>query len=229
MPAPNSDARRILLVEDEPVLATLLAETLREAGFAVDVLADGDEAVGWIRAHAPAVVLLDLILPGTDGFTICNQVRTFSTVPLIMITARAEEADRLRGLEIGADDYVVKPCNPREVVARVRALLRRSIEWREVVPGSPLSVDESCYEARWRGQRLELTPVEFRLLATLARRPGRVFRRADLLDAIYVDDHVVNDRTVDSHIKNLRRKLAEAAPGDSPIEAVYGVGYKFSL
>lgn len=220
-------ARSVLVVEDEPVLATLLAETLGEAGYTVHVLDDGLAVVDWVRAHAPSVVLLDLILPGMDGFAICREIRRFSTVPLIMVTSRADEADRLRGLDLGADDYVCKPFHPREVAARVRALLRRSIEWRDASPGSRLQLDEHAYEARWCGVVLDLTPVEFRLLRTLGQRPGRVFTRAQLLDAIYVDDHVVNDRTVDSHIKNLRKKLADAAPGEGPIEAVYGVGYKF--
>ncbi len=220
--------RRALVVEDEPALAELLRDTLAEQGFAVTVLHDGDGVVERVRDDPPTVLLLDLILPGSDGFAICRAIRAFSTLPLIMITARAAEADRLRGLDLGADDYICKPFNAAEVAARVRALLRRSIDWREATPGSPLALDESRYEARWHGVRLDLTPVEFRLLCCLGQRPGRVYTRAALLDKVYLDDHVVSDRTVDSHIKNLRRKLAEAAPDtESPIESIYGVGYKF--
>ncbi|MBD8524831.1 response regulator [Pseudoxanthomonas sp. CAU 1598] len=216
-----------MIVEDEPALALLLQDTLHEAGFQTTVLAEGAGVVAWVREHAPTVVLLDLVLPGGDGFAICKEIRAFSTVPLIMITARAEEADRLRGLDIGADDYVCKPFHAAEVAARVRALLRRSIAWREATPGSPLQLDEDCFEARWHGTALELTPVEFRLLRTLGKRPGRVYSRSQLLDTVYVDDHVVSDRTIDSHIKNLRRKLQEVTPDSQPIESVYGVGYKF--
>ncbi len=226
---PSTQPRRILVVEDDPVLATLLRETLSDEGFAIDVLEDGNGVAAWVRAHEPAAVLLDLMLPGKDGFAICREIRAFSTVPLIMVTARVEEIDRLSGLDLGADDYICKPFQPREVAARLRALLRRAIQWRDVVPGSPLAIDEACFEARWNGVRLELTPVEFRLLVVLAKHRNQVYSRARLLDAIYVDDHVVNDRTVDSHIKNLRRKLSLAWPESDPIESIYGVGYKFNF
>lgn len=219
--------RHCLIVEDESALAMLLQDTLHDAGFLTTVLERGSEVVEWVRRQAPTVVLLDLVLPDGDGFAICKEIRRFSTVPLIMITARAEEADRLRGLDIGADDYVCKPFHAAEVAARVRALLRRSITWRDATPGSPLQLDEDCFEARWYGTALDLTPVEFRLLRTLGKRPGRVYSRAQLLDTVYVDDHVVSDRTIDSHIKNLRRKLQEVSPDLQPIESVYGVGYKF--
>lgn len=220
--------RSALVVEDEPALAALLAGTLAEQGFAVSILDRGDYVVDRVRRQPPTVLLLDLVLPGADGFSICRAIREFSTVPLIMITGRSEEADRLRGLDIGADDYICKPFHAGEVAARVRALLRRSIDWREATPGSPLQLDESRYEARWHEHRLDLTPIEFRLLRCLGQRPGRVFSRAALLDLVYTDEHLINDRTVDSHIKNLRRKLADVAPDEeSPIESVYGVGYRF--
>lgn len=227
--APAPTTRSVLVVEDEPILAALLGEALREAGFRVDTLDDGSRVADWVRAFSPDAVLLDLVLPGKDGFAVCSELRAFSTVPLIMVTSRIEEIDRLRGLEIGADDYICKPFQPREVVARVRAVLRRSIEWRESQPGSPLALDDDGMQARWNGVRLSLTPVEFRLLRALSQRPGRVLTRAQLLDAVYSDDRVVSDRTVDSHVKNLRRKLAEAGDGADPVSAVYGVGYKFEL
>lgn len=221
-------ARKILIVEDDATHAILLAETLKDEGFAAEVLHDGAMAADWVRAQQPAAVLLDLTLPGKDGFTVCREIRAFSTVPLIMVTGRVEEIDRLLGLEIGADDYICKPFQPREVVARVRALLRRSIDWRD--HGSddgPLLLDEAALDARWKGTRLDLTTVEFRLLKTLGANRGRVLSRAQLLDAIYVDYRIVSDRTVDSHVKNLRRKIAEASPGANPIESVYGVGYRY--
>ena len=222
-PAP----RRILIVEDDPTHATLLAETLAAEGFVADVVSDGSVAAARVRATAPAAVLLDLTLPGKDGFSVCREIREFSTVPLIMVTARVEEIDRLLGLEIGADDYVCKPFQPREVIARIRALLRRTNEWRDAAGSASLSLDESTLDARWKGKRLDLTAVEFRLLKVLSERPGRVLSRSQLLDAIYVDFRVVSDRTVDSHIKNLRRKIADAETDANPIESVYGVGYRY--
>lgn len=227
-PTPANDARLVLVVEDEPSLAELLRDALQADGFRVAVLHEGSSVVAWIREQRPDAVLLDLLLPGKDGFAVCREVRAFSTVPMIMITARAEQIDRLLGLELGADDYICKPFQPREVVARLRALLRRTLEWSASTPAaasSGLVLDEEGFSARWDGHPLDLTPVEFRLLKALSARPGRVLSRDRLLDAIYVDHRVVSDRTVDSHIKNLRRKLADA--GADPIQAVYGVGYKF--
>jgi len=220
-------ARRIVVVEDDATHALLLADTLADEGFAAEIVNNGADAAERVRALNPAAVLLDLTLPGKDGFTVCREIRAFSTVPLIMITGRVEEIDRLLGLEIGADDYICKPFQPREVVARIRALLRRAHDWREGARDAALSFDDAALEARWKGVRLDLTAVEYRLLKTLGERPGRVLSRANLLDAIYEDYRIVNDRTVDSHIKNLRRKIAEAQAGANPIESVYGVGYRY--
>ena len=224
----SSAQRRIVVIEDDATHAILLADTLNDEGFEAEVVGDGAVAAERVRALAPAAVLLDLTLPGKDGFTVCREIRAFSTVPLIMITARVEEIDRLLGLEIGADDYICKPFHPREVVARIRALLRRAIDWREGgIRDAALAFDDAAFEARWKGRRLDLTAVEFRLLKALGERRGRVLSRANLLDAIYEDYRIVNDRTVDSHVKNLRRKIAEADPGANPIESVYGVGYRY--
>lgn len=217
--------RHILIIEDEPSLAQLLEHALVDVGFEVSWLPRGAGAADWIRRYAPSLVLLDLGLPDLDGVAVCQQLRSFSTVPLIMITARSEEADRLAGLAIGADDYICKPFNPREVVARVQALLRRSFQWG-VSAGPGLGLDEAAMEAHWQGRPLGLTAVEFRLLLALARPPGRVLSRDQLLDAIYQDHRIVNDRTIDSHVKNLRRKLALAGAGEC-IESVYAVGYKY--
>lgn len=220
-------SRRIVVIEDDATHAMLLADTLADEGFEAEIVGDGAMAAERVRAANPAAVLLDLTLPGKDGFTVCREIRTFSTVPLIMITGRVEEIDRLLGLEIGADDYICKPFQPREVVARIRALLRRAHDWREGTHDAALTFDDAALQARWKGVRLDLTAVEFRLLKALGARPGRVLSRANLLDAIYEDYRIVNDRTVDSHVKNLRRKLAEAEPGANPIESVYGVGYRY--
>jgi two-component system response regulator BaeR len=219
-----SAAQHVLIVEDEPKIAALLADYLAASGYRTSVLATGQGAVEWIRANAPDAVLLDVMLPGSDGFAICRGVRAFSNAPILMVTARVEEIDRLLGLELGADDYIVKPFSPREVVARVRAVLRRA------QPASPdaepaLHLDEERFEVRVRGRALALTPVEFRLLRKLSAQPGRVFSRAQLIDALYVDHRVVSDRTVDSHVKNLRRKFTEC--GVDPVASVYSVGYRF--
>jgi two-component system response regulator BaeR len=217
---------RVLIVEDEPKLASLLRDYLAAAEFETEVLHDGAAAIGRIRESAPDAVLLDLMLPGKDGLSICREVRSFSHVPILMITARVEEIDRLLGLELGADDYICKPFSPREVVARVKAVLRRG-QPLQTSPSAPLPLvlDEVRFEVLVHGTPLTLTPVEFRLLKRLSEQPGRVFSRAALITAAYTDHRVVSDRTVDSHIKNLRRKLADA--GVDVIGSVYGVGYRF--
>ncbi len=221
-------AERIFVVEDEPKLAALLCDYLRTSGYVPVAFGTGEGVVEAVRADAPALVLLDLMLPVVDGLSICRALRAFTTVPVIMVTARVDEIDRLLGLELGADDYICKPFSPREVVARVRALLRRAREWQGPArPAAGLELDDARFEARVDGRRLDLTPVEFRLLRALARLPGRVLSRAQLQDEIYADHRVVSDRTVDSHIKNLRRKLAEARPGTELLHAVYGVGYRY--
>ncbi|GLQ88402.1 response regulator [Dyella flagellata] len=219
---------RILIVEDEPKLAALVGDYLRAGGFEAGWVADGREAIAAIRTQPPDLVLLDLMLPGCDGLDVCREVRSFSEVPIIMLTARVEEIDRLVGLELGADDYICKPFSPREVVARVRAILRR-MRHSEQSSSTLLRIDEATHSAIFHGVTLELTPVEFRLLKTLAASPGRVFSRDRLLDRLYLDHRVVTDRTVDSHIKNLRRKLEQAAPGPDPIRSIYGVGYKLEI
>ena len=216
----------ILIVEDEPQLAELLADYLRGAGFDTHCVVDGAEAVDAVRDRRPALVLLDIMLPRKDGMSVCREVRAFSAVPIIMVTARVEEVDRLLGLELGADDYICKPFSPREVVARVRAVLRRMEPGREAAQAG-LLLDEAGHRATLHGQALELTAVEFRLLAILVSEPGRIFTRTQLMGRIYPDHRVVSDRTIDSHVKKLRRKLAAAGPGEELVHSVYGVGYKF--
>lgn len=222
-------AAHILIVEDEEKIARLLTDYLRQAGYGAAWLADGLGVEDAVRAQPPDLIVLDLMLPGRDGLEICRALRRFSDVPIIMLTARVEEIDRLLGLEMGADDYVCKPFSPREVVSRVKALLRRASG--QLLPAQPrgdgLHLDEASFQASLGDHALDLTPVEFRLLAALHAHPGRVFGREGLLRRIYADHRVVSERTVDSHIKNLRRKLEEAAPGRDLIQSVYGVGYRW--
>jgi two-component system, OmpR family, response regulator BaeR len=220
---------RILIVEDEPKLAQLLADYLASAGYQAQTVGDGREVVATLKAGHFDLMLLDLMLPGRDGLEVCKDVRAFSNIPIMMVTARVEEIDRLLGLELGADDYICKPFSPREVVARVKAILRRSPQQVKAQVDSKLSIDEAQFKATLNGQLLDLTPVEFRLLKALSVAPGRVFSRQQLLNTLYEDHRVVTDRTVDSHVKNLRRKLQQANPGDELIESIYGVGYRFTM
>ena len=218
----------ILIVEDEPKLAALLADYLHASGYRTRILSDGLAVVPAVRRDPPDLILLDLLLPGQDGLDCCRELRAFSHVPIIMMTARVEEVDRLLGLELGADDYVCKPFHPRELVARVRAQLRR-VAWLrqpEPEPVAGLQLDEERFEARLHGHQLELTPVEFRLLQTLSAQPGRVYSRAALMAQVYSDHRIVTDRTMDTHVKNLRRKLKATAPTADCIRSVYGLGYK---
>ncbi len=217
----------ILIVEDEPKLAALLANYLHASAYRTEIIGNGLDVMDCIKHSHPDLILLDLMLPGRNGLEICQELRKFSDVPIIMMTARVEEVDRLLGLDAGADDYICKPYSPREVVARVRAILRR--QRRDITqPLQPgLNIDESRLRATLHGRDLELTWVEFRLLKTLVASPGRVYSRDRLLDVLYDDGRVVTDRTVDSHIKNLRRKLESADPGHNPIRSVYGAGYSY--
>ena len=218
----------ILIVEDEPKIAQLMIDYLQAANYRTHHLARGDEAIAFIQQTPPDLILLDLMLPGLDGLSVCRELRRFSDLPVIMVTAKIEEIDRLLGLEIGADDYICKPFSPREVVARVKTILRRCRRTpEENAAPSPLVIDEARFQASWDGKTLDLTPAEFRLLKTLAQEPGKVFSREQLLNHLYDDHRVVTDRTIDSHIKNLRRKL-EALDADQPfIRAVYGMGYRW--
>lgn len=226
----DDNAPRILIVEDEPKLGQLLIDYLRAASYAPTLIARGDEVLAYVRQTPPDLILLDLMLPGTDGLTLCKEIRRFSEVPIVMVTAKIEEIDRLLGLEIGADDYICKPYSPREVVARVKTILRRCRRQQEPVPAgeeSPLIIDEGRFQASWHEKLLDLTPAEFRLLKTLSHEPGKVFSREMLLNHLYDDYRVVTDRTIDSHIKNLRRKLEALDEEQSFIRAVYGVGYRW--
>lgn len=229
----------ILIVEDEPKIADLLQKYLQNAYYATHWLQDGKTVSDWVRQEKPALVLLDLMLPGKDGLEICKEIRQFSSVPIIMLTARAEEIDRLLGLELGADDYICKPFSPREVVARIKAVLRRwqaaqaatqltSPSLEEVAPTQTiLELDRNRLSVRFAQHETVLTLVEFELLETLYQAPGRIFGRNHLMEKVYPDNRIVSDRTIDSHIKKLRKKLADIAPNQEWIHSVYSVGYKF--
>ena len=226
----TSTARRILVVEDDAKIADMLTNYLHMAGYATEVCGNGLQAVARVRVHAPALVLLDLMLPGLDGLAVCQAVRQFSSVPIIMVTARVDEIDRLLGLDTGADDYICKPFSPREVVARIKALLRRA---EGTLAGLESSTDSQTFQVNeagqaitWGSKPLGLTPVEFRLLRLLLSHPGQVFARARLLDSLHEDMRDTSDRAIDSHIKNLRRKLEQAGAGEVDIASVYGVGYR---
>jgi two-component system response regulator BaeR len=221
---------KILLVEDEPDLAQVLVDYLVRDGYEASVEGNGAQALARIRAAPPDLLLLDLMLPDLDGLSILREVRRFSELPVLLITARVEEIDRLIGLELGADDYVCKPYSPREVVARIKAVLRRSAGRPQVAaadasPPVPMEIDADTWQVRIQGRRVDLTPKEFKLLQALAARPGRVLSRSQLLDQIYSDDLDVSERAVDSHMKNLRRKLSAALPDRELIRSVYGVGF----
>lgn len=223
-------APRILIVEDEPKLGQLLIDYLRAANYNPVLITHGDQVLPYVRQTPPDLILLDLMLPGMDGLSLCREIRRFSDVPMIIVTAKIEEIDRLLGLELGADDYICKPYSPREVVARVKTILRRYKQTQPVSvhnETSPLTIDEGRFQACWQGKLLDLTPVEFRLLKTLSCEPGKVFSREMLLNYLYDDYRVVTDRTIDTHIKNLRRKLEALDPDPSFIRAVYGIGYRW--
>jgi two-component system response regulator BaeR len=216
----------ILIVEDEQKLAELLKDYLAQSSFDTTILDNGNDVIPYVRENKPDLVILDLMLPGRDGMEICKEIRTFSNLPIIMVTARVEEIDRLLGLELGADDFVCKPFSPRELVARVKAVLRRA-GGETTIKAKGLVLDEARYQASLHGVDLELTAVEFKLLSFLAANPGRIYSRDQLMERIYSDHRIVSDRTIDSHIKKLRKKIAEQSPDEELIGSVYGVGYKF--
>jgi DNA-binding response OmpR family regulator len=221
--------KTVLVVDDEPQIAGIARDYLRLAGFDVIVAGDGVRALAEARGRRPDLVVLDLGLPGLDGLEVARALRRDSDVPIIMLTARVEEDDRLAGLEVGADDYVTKPFSPRELVARVRAVLRRS-EGRHVdgdlLRVSDLVLDVPRMSVRRAGEAIDLTPTEFQLLAALARHPGRVLTRAQLLDAARGTDAEAYDRAIDSHVKNIRRKLEPDPHAPRYLETVYGIGYR---
>ncbi|MBF6057611.1 MULTISPECIES: response regulator [Thiomicrorhabdus] len=215
----------ILIVEDEHKIADILVEYLQSHGYETVYFDHGSEVESWLKQHPVDLVLLDVMLPDADGMQLCQAIRKFSQVPIMMLTARVEEIDRILGLELGADDYMCKPFSPREVVARVKALLRRAQP--AVEQQSYWQLDEERYQVHYAGVDADLSAVEFEILRALSETPGRILSRAQLIDNIYHDHRIVSDRTIDSHIKKLRQKLAAAFGEAEWIHSVYGVGYKF--
>jgi two-component system response regulator BaeR len=231
----SNDGPSIVVVEDEPALAEIVKDYLVQSGMNVDLLEEGRGATEHILQSDPDLVILDIMLPGKDGLTICREVRAQSDVPIILQTAKVEEIDRLLGLELGADDYICKPFSPREMVARVKAILRRTKRTNsETAPADAtsetlLTIDEERWTADYKGQPLNLTRREFQLFCTLYNRPGRVFSRAQLLELAFPDDSEVFDRVIDSHVKNIRQKVRKIDSECDIIRSVYGVGYSFEM
>lgn len=219
----------ILIVEDEPKLAQLLSEYLQHAEFQTHIISDGSLVIDWLKENKTALILLDIMLPKQDGISLCKEIRAQSDIPIILQSARVDEIDRLLGLELGADDYICKPYSPKEVVARVKAVLRRSTYENQSDLKKLLQLDETRLKITFKQQTLELTSVEFQLLKTLYDYPGQIFSRDQLIHKIYQDHRVVSDRTVDSHIKKLRKKLTQLSSEHEFIHSVYGAGYKFEL
>jgi two-component system response regulator BaeR len=218
----------VLIVEDEPKLASIMADYLLQSGFTTHCIDHGEEVLPFLREHTPELVLLDVMLPGRDGIDIFREMRSFSRVPVIFVTARVDEIDRLLGLELGADDYVCKPFSPRELVARVKAVLRRAAGSSAPDPGI-FRIDPHLRRVEIHGKAVEMTQVEFEILRILGEHPGWIYSRTQLMDRIYEDRRIVSDRTIDSHIKKIRKKISAVAPGLDVIQSVYGVGYRLGL
>jgi DNA-binding response OmpR family regulator len=220
---------RILVVDDEPPIVELVRGYLVREGWTVDVAVDGPTAIERARANPPDVIVLDLMLPGIDGIEVCRQVRTFSDAYVLMLTARSEEIDRIVGLSVGADDYLVKPFSPRELVARIKAVLRRPRATNRAIRPAGLVIDEPRHSVRVDGTAVELTATEFGILAALARDPGLVVSRAALLDRVWGSEFVPDEHLVDVHVANLRRKLGDDPSGPRFIETVRAVGYRLMV
>ena len=224
-------AAHVVIVEDDEKIAALLADYCTAEGYRATRIGNGCQAVAFLRETPADLLLLDLMLPGMDGIEVCRTVRSFAALPIIMLTARIDEVDRLLGLESGADDYVCKPFSPREVMARVKAQLRaqqrRTRGGTAAGPDQAIVIEPDRMRIAVKGAALPLTPVEYRLLAEMIKHPERVYSRQQLLDLCHDDQRDTSDRTIDSHIKNIRRKLAAALPGTDCLRSVYGVGYRF--
>lgn len=227
----KSSPYKILVVEDDQKIALLLKDYLEQDGFKVTLIYRGDEVIPEMRANPVDLILLDILLPGEDGLAVFKKIRAFSNVPVLLLTAKVEDADRLLGFELGADDYICKPFMPREVVARVKAVLRRTHSHHvdEKVTVGPIVINTTSHKATISEADLHLTPIEFELLKLLASRPGQVFTRSDLIETVQGSNFEGYDRTIDSHISNLRKKISKHIPAQKIIHTVYGIGYSFSV
>jgi len=224
-------SKSVLVIDDEPKISELCRDYLLAAGYSVLTAADGPQGLALARREKPDLVVLDLMLPGMDGLDVCRELRRDGSVPIIMLTARVDESDRLVGLELGADDYLTKPFSPRELVARVRTVLRRvggASPPPEMIRAGELSLDRARFKVNLPDSEITLTPTEFEILAVMAAQPGRVFSRAQLLTAAHGVAFESYERAIDSHIRNLRRKLQAGSDEPEYIQTVHGIGYKFA-
>jgi len=221
--------KHVLIVEDEYKIAKLVEDYLTMAGYTTQIIDNGNDVMAAIDDKPPAAVLLDVMLPGMDGISLLKKIRQSSELPILMMTARVDEIDRILGLELGADDYICKPFSPRELVARLKTVLRRAIPNAPADSSDTFVLDETRYQCSFEQKSVELSAIEFQLLGRMHKEPGRIFSRQQLMNVMYNDQRVVNDRTIDSHIKKLRKKLAETFPTKTFIHSIYGVGYRFEM
>ena len=221
-------SQKILIVEDEENIAEVLIAYAKQQDYETEHLNSGKDVVSFVKQNAVDLILLDLMLPDVDGIELCKQIRAFSSVPIIMLTAKSEEIDRLLGLELGADDYICKPFSPKEVIARIKAVLRRTSQPKtNIINHNNFQLHKDDYEARLNGKSIGFTAVEFKIFLLFISHVGRVFTREDIINNVYSDTTDISDRNIDTHIKNIRKKINDIQAGLNPIAAVYSVGYKF--
>jgi two-component system response regulator BaeR len=221
-------SQKILIVEDEENIAEVLIAYAKQQDYETEHLNSGKGVVSFVKQNAVDLILLDLMLPDVDGIELCKQIRAFSSVPIIMLTAKSEEIDRLLGLELGADDYICKPFSPKEVIARIKAVLRRTSQPKtNIINHNNFQLHKDDYEARLNGKSIGFTAVEFKMFLLFISHVGRVFTREDIINNVYSDTTDISDRNIDTHIKNIRKKINDVQAGLNPIAAIYSVGYKF--
>ena len=221
-------SQKILIVEDEENIAEVLIAYAKQQNYETEHFNSGKGVVSFVKQNAVDLILLDLMLPDVDGIELCKQIRAFSSVPIIMLTAKSEEIDRLQGLEIGADDYICKPFSPKEVIARIKAVLRRTSQPKtNIINHNNFQLHKDDYEARLNDKSIGFTAIEFKIFLLFISHVGRVFTREDIINNVYSDTTDISDRNIDTHIKNIRKKINDIQAGLNPIAAVYSVGYKF--
>lgn len=221
-------SQKILIVEDEENIAEVLIAYAKQQDYETEHFNSGKGVVSFVKQNAVDLILLDLMLPDVDGIELCKQIRAFSSVPIIMLTAKSEEIDRLLGLELGTDDYICKPFSPKEVIARIKAVLRRTSQPKtNIINHNNFQLHKDDYEARLNGKSIGFTAVEFKMFLLFISHVGRVFTREDIINNVYSDTTDISDRNIDTHIKNIRKKINDVQAGLNPIAAIYSVGYKF--